>query len=177
MAGASASSSITASHLVYWIPSGVGGKGLAFFHRGIVRIHHKMCVFISCLRMLPSRFEVVAFRILSSLGQPGIWSEFGVLWDIIEKIRTDLLRSELLGPHHSSGLAVSALESSRNPGAWFTSPCSVNRNGPGVIVEVLDQACYQAPHFHQLWCDAVHAGPGINEDGGKTVRRGLLFQY
>ena len=49
-------------------------------------------------------------------------------------------------------------------GLGMLPSCSISWNVPGVIVEVLDQACY--PRFHELRCDAVHAGPRINEDSG-----------
>ena len=51
-------------------------------------------------------------------------------------------------------------------GFGMLPPHSVNRNAPGVIIEILDPAHYQASHFQELRHDTVHAGPRINEDGG-----------
>ena len=125
-----------------------------------------MHVFISCLCILPSLLEVVHLGFFHRLDSPeyGRSSEyygtssrkygrvlhnqcylvFVVAWDLW-----------YLHSYHHVPQGLSTLP-----------PCSVNRNAPGVIVEILDRARYQASRFHELQCDAVHAGPGINEDGG-----------
>ena len=139
---------------------------MAFFRRNIIQIHHKMRVFISCLHVLPSRFEVVHFGFFHRLDSPeyGRSSEYygtssrkygWILYDqsyLVFIITQDLWY--LHSDHHVP------------QGLGMLPRHSVNQNVPRVIVEILDRACYQASHFQELQRDAVHAGPRINKDGG-----------
>ena len=125
-----------------------------------------MCVFISCLCVLSNLLKVVHLGFFHHLDGPeyGRSSEYygtssrkygQVLYNqchLVFIVAQDLWY--LHSNHHVP------------QGLGTLPPCSINWNAPRVIIEILDQACYQASCFHELWHDAVHAGPGINEDGG-----------
>ena len=109
-----------------------------------------MHVFISCLRRLPSRFEVVHFGFFHCLDGPeyGQSSEYyGTLsreygWVFYDQSYLVLIVPQDLGYLHSNHHVTQGLG---------TLPShSINWNAPGVIVEVLDRARCQAPHFHEL---------------------------